>query len=166
MSASIELDDLVGGGMIPAGAIDDELSGARDNWQAFAERFEKAGTLGPGSVRIVLVLTAFSELVRNGNRHFENFSLMRDEPDQALARLVCDGAPSSHAFLAQSRKAIRRALPWFSAASSGATLSAAVQPAWPRVAKLAERGACFFFPHLGAQPVHVASGFILSASNC
>jgi hypothetical protein len=66
-------------GMISAGAIDDELFGQRDNWPAFAQRCEQAGMLGPSSVRQVLVLTAFSELIGNGDRHFENLSLMTDE---------------------------------------------------------------------------------------
>lgn len=66
-------------GLISAGAIDDELFGMRDNWPSFAQRCEEAGILGPGSVRRVLVLTAFSELIGNGDRHFENLSLMTDE---------------------------------------------------------------------------------------
>lgn len=66
-------------GMISAGAIDDELFGMRDNWPSFAQRCEEAGMLGPESVRQVLVLTAFSELIGNGDRHFENLSLMTDE---------------------------------------------------------------------------------------
>lgn len=66
-------------GMISAGAIDDELFGMRDNWPSFAQRCEEAGMLGPSSVRQVLVLTAFSELIGNGDRHFENLSLMTDE---------------------------------------------------------------------------------------
>ena len=66
-------------GMISAGAIDDELFGMRDNWPSFAQRCEEAGMIGPGSVRRILVLTAFSELIGNGDRHFENLSLMTDE---------------------------------------------------------------------------------------
>lgn len=66
-------------GLISAGAVDDELFGMRDNWPSFAQRCEAAGILGPGSVRRVLVLTAFSELIGNGDRHFENLSLMTDE---------------------------------------------------------------------------------------
>jgi hypothetical protein len=66
-------------GMISAGAIDDELFGMRDNWPSFAQRCEEAGMIGPSSVRQVLVLTAFSELIGNGDRHFENLSLMTDE---------------------------------------------------------------------------------------
>lgn len=63
-------------GMISAGAIDDELFGMRDNWPAFAQRCEEAAILGPDSIHKVLVLTAFSELIGNGDRHFENLSLM------------------------------------------------------------------------------------------
>ncbi|MEO5738547.1 MAG: HipA domain-containing protein, partial [Variovorax sp.] len=66
-------------GMISAGAIDDERFGMRDNWPSFAQRCEEAGMLGPDSVRRVLILTAFSELIGNGDRHFENLSLMTDE---------------------------------------------------------------------------------------
>lgn len=71
-------------GMISAGAIDDELFGMRDNWPSFAQRCEEAGMLGPSSVRQVLVLTAFSELIGNGDRHFENLSLMTDERGQPV----------------------------------------------------------------------------------
>jgi len=66
-------------GMLSAGAIDDALFGMPDNWPAFGQRCEKAGLLGAGSVRHVLVLTAFSGLIGNGDRHFENLSLMTDE---------------------------------------------------------------------------------------
>lgn len=69
-------------GMISAGAIDDELFGMRDNWPAFAQRCEEAAILGADSVRKVLVLTAFSELIGNGDRHFENLSLMTDAHGQ------------------------------------------------------------------------------------
>ncbi|RZL95800.1 MAG: transcriptional regulator [Variovorax sp.] len=71
-------------GLISAGAIDDELFGMRDNWPSFAQRCEEAGMLGPNSVRQVLVLTAFSELIGNGDRHFENLSLMTDERGQPI----------------------------------------------------------------------------------
>lgn len=66
-------------GMISAGAIDDELFGMRDDWPSFAQRCEEAGMLGPDAVEQVLVLTAFSELIGNVDRHFENLSLMTDE---------------------------------------------------------------------------------------
>lgn len=66
-------------GMISAGAIDDELFGRRDNWPAFAQRCEEARILDADSVRLVLILTAFSELIGNGDRHFENLSLMTDD---------------------------------------------------------------------------------------
>jgi len=72
-------------GMISAGAIDDELFGKRDNWPAFAQRCEQAGMLAAGSVRQVLVLTAFSELIGNGDRHFENLSLMTDNLGRTVA---------------------------------------------------------------------------------
>ena len=71
-------------GLISAGAIDDELFGMRDNWPSFAQRCEEVGLLGPSSVRQVLVLTAFSELIGNGDRHFENLSLMTDEGGRPL----------------------------------------------------------------------------------
>jgi len=35
--------------------------------------------IGPDSARRVFVLTAFSELIGNGDRHFENLSIMTDE---------------------------------------------------------------------------------------
>jgi len=66
-------------GMISAGAIDDELFGRRDNWPAFAERCRQQGLMDDRAVHQVQVLTAFSELIGNGDRHFENLSLMTDE---------------------------------------------------------------------------------------
>jgi serine/threonine protein kinase HipA of HipAB toxin-antitoxin module len=72
-------------GMISADAINDELFGMRDNWPAFAQRCEKAGLLKPDSVRQVFVLAAFSELIGNGDRHFENLSLMTDEHGRPVA---------------------------------------------------------------------------------
>ena len=51
----------------------------RDHWPAFAQRCEEAGMIGPDSARRVFVLTAFSELIGNGDRHFENLSIMTDE---------------------------------------------------------------------------------------
>lgn len=66
-------------GMISAGAIDDELFGLRDNWPAFARRCADEGLLDAHGVQRIQVLTAFSELIGNGDRHFENLSLMTGE---------------------------------------------------------------------------------------
>ena len=66
-------------GLISAGALDDELFGRRDNWPAFAERCRQEGLMDEHAVYLVHVLTAFSELIGNGDRHFENLSLMTDE---------------------------------------------------------------------------------------
>ncbi|WP_143045002.1 HipA domain-containing protein [Variovorax sp. YR216] len=66
-------------GMISAGAIDDELFGMRDTWPAFAHRCADEGLLDAHGVQRVQVLTAYSELIGNGDRHFENLSLMTDE---------------------------------------------------------------------------------------
>jgi hypothetical protein len=74
-------------GMISAGALDDEYFGQRDHWPAFARRCATQGWLGPDAVRHILVLTAFSELIGNGDRHFENLSLMTSEHGRPLG--VC-----------------------------------------------------------------------------
>lgn len=66
-------------GLISAGALDDELFGRRDNWPAFAERCQQEGLMDARAMHLVHVLTAFSELIGNGDRHFENLSLMTDE---------------------------------------------------------------------------------------
>lgn len=71
-------------GMISAGALDDELFGKRDNWPAFAERCRQEGLMDAHDVHLVHVLTAFSELIGNGDRHFENLSLMTDERGQPI----------------------------------------------------------------------------------
>ncbi|WP_286535778.1 HipA domain-containing protein [Variovorax sp. J31P179] len=72
-------------GLISAGAVDDELFGMRDNWPAFAQRCEEARILDADAVRCVLVLAAFSELIGNGDRHFENLSLLTDDHDRPNA---------------------------------------------------------------------------------
>lgn len=72
-------------GMISAGAIDDELFGMRDNWPAFAQRCADEGLMDQDDVQRVQVLTAFSELIGNGDRHFENLSLMTDEGGHPVA---------------------------------------------------------------------------------
>jgi hypothetical protein len=72
-------------GMISAGAIDDELFGMRDNWPAFAQRCLDEGLLDQHAVQRVQVLTAFSELIGNGDRHFENLSLMTNESGHPVA---------------------------------------------------------------------------------
>lgn len=72
-------------GMISAGAIDDEFFGQRDNWPAFARRAADAGMLDEADVQRVGVLTSFSELIGNDDRHFENLSLMTDEQGRPSA---------------------------------------------------------------------------------
>jgi hypothetical protein len=71
-------------GMISAGAIDDEFFGLRDNWPAFARRCASRGWLDWRAVQRIDVLTAFSELIGNGDRHFENLSLMTDAGGRPL----------------------------------------------------------------------------------
>jgi HipA-like C-terminal domain len=62
-------------GLLSAGALDDEIFGQRDNWSAFAERCESAGLLGAEHARRIHTMAAFSELIGNTDRHFENISL-------------------------------------------------------------------------------------------
>ena len=66
-------------GMLSAGAVDDEFFGLRDTWSQFAMRCEAAGYLSPIDARHVDTVAAFSELIGNTDRHFENISLLIDE---------------------------------------------------------------------------------------
>lgn len=66
-------------GMLSAGSIDDEFFGMRDSWPEFAARCEQARYLSPGDVRHIDTLAAYSELIGNTDRHFENLSLLIDE---------------------------------------------------------------------------------------
>lgn len=66
-------------GMLSAGAVDDEFFGRRDSWPEFAARCEQAKVLSPGDARHIDTMAAFSELIGNTDRHFENISLLIDE---------------------------------------------------------------------------------------
>ena len=66
-------------GMLSAGAVDDEFFGMRDTWPEFAARCEQARYLSAQDARHVDVMAAFSELIGNSDRHFENISLLIDE---------------------------------------------------------------------------------------
>lgn len=66
-------------GMLSAGAIDDEWFGRRDTWSEFAVRCEQAKLLSAEEASRIHVMAAFSELIGNGDRHFENISLLADE---------------------------------------------------------------------------------------
>lgn len=66
-------------GMLSAGAIDDEFFGARDTWSQFGARCLKAKYLSPDDVRHIDVMAAFSELIGNTDRHFENISVLLGE---------------------------------------------------------------------------------------
>lgn len=66
-------------GMLSCGAIDDEYFGDRDTWSEFAARCEERGYLTSTQAREINVMAAFSELIGNGDRHFENISMLLDE---------------------------------------------------------------------------------------
>lgn len=66
-------------GMLSAGAVDDEFFGMRDSWPEFAARCEQARYLSAEDARHVDTMAAFSELIGNGDRHFENISMLIDE---------------------------------------------------------------------------------------
>lgn len=66
-------------GMLSAGAVDDEFFGRRDTWPEFAQRCELAGYLGREDGHRIRVMAAFSELIGNSDRHFENISVLIDE---------------------------------------------------------------------------------------
>ncbi|MES2956694.1 MAG: HipA domain-containing protein [Pseudomonadota bacterium] len=66
-------------GMLSAGSVDDEFFGMRDSWSEFAARCEVAKYLSPRDARHVYTMAAFSELIGNNDRHFENISLLIDD---------------------------------------------------------------------------------------
>lgn len=66
-------------GMLSAGAVDDEFFGRRDSWSEFAARCEQAKYLTPDDALRIDTLAAFSELIGNTDRHFENISLLIDD---------------------------------------------------------------------------------------
>ena len=66
-------------GLLSAGAVDDEYFGKRDSWPEFAARCRQARFLSAEDVRRVAVMAAFSELIGNSDRHFENISLLIGE---------------------------------------------------------------------------------------
>lgn len=66
-------------GMLSCGAIDDEYFGSRDTWSEFAARCENAGYLTREEAYHINVLAAFSELIGNTDRHFENISMLLAE---------------------------------------------------------------------------------------
>ncbi len=66
-------------GMLSAGAVDDEFFGMRDSWPEFAARCERARYLTARDARHIDTMAAFSELIGNNDRHFENISVLIDE---------------------------------------------------------------------------------------
>lgn len=66
-------------GMLSAGAVDDEFFGRRDNWSAFAARCVQARHLSAADALRIDTMAAFSELIGNSDRHFENISLLIGE---------------------------------------------------------------------------------------
>jgi HipA-like C-terminal domain len=63
-------------GMLSAGSVDDEFFGMRDSWSEFAARCEQERYLTAEDARNIDVMAAFSELIGNNDRHFENISLL------------------------------------------------------------------------------------------
>lgn len=63
-------------GMLSCAAIDDEFFGSRGTWSEFAVRCEQVGYLAAQDARNIDVMAAFSELIGNGDRHFENISML------------------------------------------------------------------------------------------
>lgn len=63
-------------GMLSAGSVDDEFFGMRDSWSEFAARCKQERYLTAEDARNIDVMAAFSELIGNNDRHFENISLL------------------------------------------------------------------------------------------
>ncbi len=71
-------------GMLSAGAVDDEFFGARDTWPEFAARCVHADYFSAQHAQRVAVMAAFSELIGNTDRHFENISLLIGDDGEYL----------------------------------------------------------------------------------
>lgn len=71
-------------GMLSAGSVDDEFFGRRGSWSEFAERCERAGYLSAQDARHIDVMAAFSELIGNNDRHFENIAMLIREDGEYL----------------------------------------------------------------------------------
>ena len=85
-------------GMLSAGSVDDEFFGLRDSWPEFAARCEQAKYLSPEDARHIDTMAAFSELIGNSDRHFENISLLIGEDGEYLGvALAYDILPMRYA---------------------------------------------------------------------
>jgi hypothetical protein len=85
-------------GMLSCGAIDDEFFGARDTWSEFAARCVQARYLPASGARHIDVMAAFSELIGNGDRHFDNISfLLREDGGYASVAPAYDILPMRYA---------------------------------------------------------------------
>ncbi len=71
-------------GMLSAGSVDDEFFGQRDTWSQFAARCELARDISAADARHIDTMAAFSELIGNNDRHFENISLLIGDDGEYL----------------------------------------------------------------------------------
>lgn len=71
-------------GMLSAGSVDDEFFGRRDTWPEFAARCVQARYLRAQDAHCIDTMAAFSELIGNNDRHFENISLLIGEDGDYL----------------------------------------------------------------------------------
>lgn len=87
-------------GMLSAGAVDDEFFGSRQTWSQFAARCEQERYISAQQARHVNVMAAFSELIGNNDRHFENLSLLiGDDGEYAGVAPAYDILPMRYASL-------------------------------------------------------------------
>lgn len=85
-------------GMLSCGSIDDEFFGSRDTWSEFAARCVQARYLSAEGAQRIDVMAAFSELIGNGDRHFENISLLlREDGEYAGVAPAYDILPMRYA---------------------------------------------------------------------
>ncbi len=85
-------------GMLSAGALDDEFFGARDTWSEFAARCLQARHLSAQDAQRIDIMAAFSELIGNTDRHFENISvLLSDDGEYSGVAPAYDILPMRYA---------------------------------------------------------------------
>jgi HipA-like C-terminal domain len=71
-------------GMLSAGSVNNEFFGMTGSWSEFAARCVQARYLKPRDAFWVDTMAAFSELIGNGDRHFENISMLIGEDSEYL----------------------------------------------------------------------------------
>jgi hypothetical protein len=81
-------------------SVDDEFFGQRESWPQFAARCVQERYISAGDARCIDIMAAFSELIGNNDRHYENISLLiGDDGEYAGVAPAYDILPMRYATL-------------------------------------------------------------------